>query len=188
MTTTLGSFTRNNLNRQGFGNLSQEKKARYAWPLRFTPAVGTALIVAGMALQSPLWLASMALVALSGAFWPHAMLIDVIYNVGVRHLFGAPALPPTPSPRRFSYVMSTVLLTGSAVSFYTGLPALGLVLGGLVVVGGTTLTLTLWCLGSWIYGLVLPTARWAPTCSDPGRPGGPSRPSPSSSTVSGPKS
>jgi hypothetical protein len=157
VTTTLGSFTRNNLNRQGFGNLSKDDKARYAWPLRFTPAVGTALIVAGLALQSPLWLACMALVALSGVLWSHAMLIDMIYNVGIRHVFGAPALPPMPSPRRFSYLMSTAFLAGSALSFYAGLPALGLVLGGLVVVGGTVLTLTLWCLGSWIYGLVVPT-------------------------------
>src|SRR5665811_1140101 len=95
----------------------------------------------------------MALVTLSGALLPSGMLIDLIYNLGVRHLFGAPPLPPTPTPRRFSYGISTVWLTGSAVSFYYGLPLLGLGLGGAVVIGGTILTTTLWCLGSWIYRL-----------------------------------
>jgi hypothetical protein len=76
-----------------------------------------------------------------------------VYDLGVRHLFGAPPLPPTPTPRRFSYGISTVWLAGSAVSFYYGLPLLGFVLGGTVVIGGTILTTTLWCLGSWIYRL-----------------------------------
>ena len=71
----LGSFTRNNLNKQGFGKLDDEAKSRYALPLRFTPGVGTTLIVIGLALQSPIWLGSMALVTLSGADYPAACLL-----------------------------------------------------------------------------------------------------------------
>ena len=150
----LSAFTKNNLNKQGFGKLDDEAKSRYALPLRFTPGVGTTLIVIGLALQSPIWLGSMALVAFSGALLPSGMLIDLVYNLGVRHLFGAPPLPPTPKPRQFSYLLSTVFLAGSALSFYYGLSVLGLILGGMVVVGGTILTTTLWCLGSWYYRLI----------------------------------
>ncbi len=67
------------------------------------------------------------------------MPIDLVYNLGVRHLFSAPPLPPTPRPPRqfFSYALSATLLAGSAVSMYYGLSALGLIfLGGMVVVGG----------------------------------------------------
>lgn len=149
----LSAFTKTNLNKQGFGKLAEEAKSRYALPLRFTPGVGTTLIVIGLALQSPIWLGSMALVALSGALLPSGMLIDLVYNLGVRHLFRAPPLPPTPKPRQFSYLLSTVLLTGSALSFYYGLSVLGFILGGMVVIGGTILTTTLWCLGSWYYRL-----------------------------------
>jgi Domain of unknown function (DUF4395) len=81
------------------------------------------------------------------------MLIDLVYNLGVRHLFHAPALPPTPKPRRFSYLLSTVFLAGSALSFHYGLSVLGFILGGMVVIGATILTTTLWCLGSWYYRL-----------------------------------
>ncbi len=150
----LSAFTKNNLNKQGFGKLDEEAKARYALPLRFTPAVAITLIVIGLALQSPIWLGSMALVALSGALLPSGMLIDLVYNLGVRHLFRAPPLPPTPNPRQFSYLLSTVLLAGSALFFYYGRAVLGVILGGMVVIGGAILTTTLWCLGSWWYRLI----------------------------------
>ncbi len=149
----LSAFTKNNLNKQGFGTLDEEAKSRYALPLRFTPGVGTILIMIGLALQSPIWLGSIALVTLSGALFPRGMLIDLVYNLGVRHLFHAPPLPSTPKPRRFSYILSTVLLAGSALSFYFGLAVSGFILGGMVVIGGTILTTSLWCLGSWYYRL-----------------------------------
>jgi hypothetical protein len=82
------------------------------------------------------------------------MLIDLVYNLAVRHAFGAPALPPTPTPRRFSYLLSAIFLTGAALAFYYGLALLGFFLGILVVVAGTILTTTLWCLGSWWYRLI----------------------------------
>lgn len=152
--TRLSAFAETSLNSQGFEQLDMNAKARIALPLRFTPAVGTALIVIGLVLQSSIWLGSMALVALSGALLPDAMIIDLVYNFSVRHLFHAPPLPSTPKPRQFSYLLSTVLLSGSAVSFYYGLSVLGLVFGGLVAAGGTILTTTLWCLGSWYYRMI----------------------------------
>lgn len=150
----IGAFTETNLDKQGFEGLDAEAKSRYALPLRFTPGVSTALIVIGLVLQSPVWLGAMALVALSGALLPRGMPIDLVYNLGVRHLFSAPPLPPTPRPRQFSYALSATLLAGSAVSMYYGLSALGFILGGMVVVGGAILTTSLWCLGSWYYRLI----------------------------------
>ena len=149
----LSAFTTNNLNKQGFGKLDDEAKTRIALPLRFSPGLGTILIVVGLLLQSPIWIGAMALVALSGALFPNGMILDLVYNLGVRHLFHAPPLPSTPTPRRFSYILSTVLLAGSGLSFYFGQAVLGFILGGMVVIGGTILTTSLWCLGSWYYRL-----------------------------------
>ena len=145
------AFTQTNLDNQGFSDLDSESKSRYALPLRFTPGVGTLLIIAGLLLRSPLWLGSMAIVAASGALFPRAMFIDLVYNYGVRYLFSAPPLPATPRPRRFSYIISAAALTASALAFRSEYDTLGIVLGGLVVVGGTILTVSLWCLGSWLY-------------------------------------
>lgn len=149
----LHEFTKNNLDKQGFGNLDEDAKSCYAWPLRFSPGVGTVLIIVGLALQSPTFLGIGAIVPLSGALFPRGMILDLVYNLGVRHLFHGPALPPTPTPRRFSYLLSTVLLTGSALSFHSGLSTVGIILGGAVALGGLMLTTTHWCLGSWIYRL-----------------------------------
>ncbi|MBG6215140.1 hypothetical protein RCH23_003116 [Cryobacterium sp. CAN_C3] len=146
-------FTKNNLNKQGFGNLDENAKSCYAGPLRFAPGVGTVLIIVGLTLQSPAFLGIGAIVPLSGALFPRGMILDLAYNLGVRHLFHGPALPPSPTPRRFSYLLSTVLLAGSALSFYYGFSTVGIILGGAVALGGLMLTTTHWCLGSWIYRL-----------------------------------
>ncbi|WP_411283134.1 DUF4395 family protein [Lapillicoccus sp.] len=150
----LSTLAETNLDKQGFGKLDREATSRHALPLRFTPAVGTTLIVIGLVLQSPMWLGSMALVALSGALLPSGMVIDLVYNLGVRHLFHAPPLPSTPTPRQFSYLLSTILLAASSLSFSYGLSVLGFLLGGIVATGGTILATTLWCLGSWAYRLL----------------------------------
>ena len=154
---SLSAFEKANLDRQGFDCLDDEAKRTYALPLRFTPVVGTASIIIGLFLQSSLWLGTVALIALSGAVLPRGMLLDVVYNFGVRHLFRGAKLPSTPTPRRFSYLFSAILLTGSALSFQYGAPAAGYVLGGIVAIGGATLSITLWCLGSWAYHMVLRT-------------------------------
>ena len=154
----LTAFATSNLNAQGFGGLDGEAKARYAWALRFTPAVAISLVLIGLFLQSPIWLAAMALVALTGALWPNGMLIDLLYNHAVRYIFRAAPLPSTPKPRQFSYLLSAVLLAGSAAAFYAGLPVAGVILGVMVVLGGAILTTTLWCLGSWIYRTLFPRA------------------------------
>lgn len=83
--------------RKDLGGLDEEAKARYAWSLRFTPAVAISLVVIKLFLQLPIWLAAMALVALTGALWPDRMLIDLVYNHGVRHIFHAAPLHPPPS-------------------------------------------------------------------------------------------
>jgi len=149
----LSQVTTDNLDKQGFCDLGDDAKSRYALPLRFTPGVATTLVVIGLIMRSPILLGSVALVTLSGVLFPRGMLIDLVYNLGIRHLFGAPVLPPTPTPRRFSYGVSTVWLAVSAVFFYYGLPLWGFLFGVPVAIGGAILTTTLWCLGSWIYRL-----------------------------------
>jgi hypothetical protein len=151
VTRQLNAAVEHNLDEQGFGELDEKAKARYALPLRFTPGVASILIVVGLLQQSPVWLGSMALVAFTGAVFPNGMLIDLVYNLGVRHLTHAAPLPSTPKPRQFSYMLSSVLLAGAALAFYNGLQLLGFVLGVLVVIGASILTTTLWCLGSWYY-------------------------------------
>ncbi len=150
----ISAFTMSCLNMQGYVQLDDETKSRYALSLRFTPAVCTALIVVGLLLQSPIWLGVMAVVAIIGAILPSGHPVDLIYNFGVRYLFGAPPLPPNPKPRRFACVVTTLFLIGSALSFQYGLPVLGFVLGGSLSAVLLVNALTNWCLAGWMYGLI----------------------------------
>ncbi|RYV49477.1 DUF4395 family protein [Pengzhenrongella frigida] len=155
----LSASLENNLNKQGFEDLDAEAKSCFAMPLRFTPAVGTILIVIGLLSQSAIWIGIMALVALSGSIWPKGMALDLVYNLVVRRILRSPPLPPTPTPRRFSYLLSTAMLAISALFFYIRAPLLGSIFGGTVAIGGAILTGSLWCLGSWIYRLFLGSKR-----------------------------
>src|SRR5665647_3614435 len=74
----LPDSTKVNLDNQGFCGLDDEMKARYALPLRFTPAVATTLVVVGLVLQSPILLGAMALVTLSGVLFPRGMVLDLV--------------------------------------------------------------------------------------------------------------
>jgi hypothetical protein len=139
---------------QGYVQLDDDAKSRYALALRFSPAVCTALIVVGLVLQSPIWLGIMAVGAIIGAILPSGHPIDLLYNFGVRYLFRAPPLPPNPKPRRFACVVTTLFLIGSALSFQYGLPVLAFVLGGFLSAVLLVNTLTNWCLAGWMYGLV----------------------------------
>lgn len=47
----LSPVASDNLDKQGFCDLGEEGKARYARPLLFTPAVATTLAVLGLVLQ-----------------------------------------------------------------------------------------------------------------------------------------
>lgn len=151
--TTITAYMERNLTEQGFGGLDESARSDCVLTLRFTPAISVTLIAIGLGLQSPTFLAAIAIVALGGALFPRAMLFDLFYNSVVRRLFDSPALPPTPRPRQFSYLISTVLLSSSAISFHHGYPVLGFLFGGTVFVAGAVLAVSLFCFGSWLYHL-----------------------------------
>ena len=110
----IGFFTSHNLDQQGFGNLSEAAKARQAWPLRFTPAVCITVVAVGLALQSPVMVGAVALVGVTGVLFPNGMVVDLLYNAVVRHLVGAPRLPPTRAPGKpYTSLRSSALSTAS---------------------------------------------------------------------------
>ena len=140
---------------QGYVGVPEAAKRQLALAIRFTPAVCTGIIIAGLALHSAAWLAGIAAIALIGGLFPSGHPIDLLYNHGVRHLVGGDKLPPNPAPRRFACFIATLLLTGAAVGFATGHPTVAYVLAGFMVAAGVTVTLTNWCLASWMYGLAV---------------------------------
>ena len=73
---------------------------------------------------------------------------DYLWNHGVRHLLGAPALPPNPPRRRHAFKIATVWLLAVGILFAVGASTAGLVLGGLLVAACAIVTAVNLCLPS----------------------------------------
>ncbi len=139
-----------NLEVQGYCLTAEESRA-LRWGLRFPTALCLALVVVGLALQSAvLVLALVPIGAVAG--WSPRHPFDLIWNHGIRHLTGAPSLPPNPRPRRHAFKLATVWLLAVGLLLAVGQPTAALVLGGALVAVCALNTTTNFCIPSTLLG------------------------------------
>jgi hypothetical protein len=137
---------RSNLTTQGYC-LSEEERRALWLGLRFPTGACLALVVTALVMESvPLLLVLVGIGAVAGFTARHPF--DYVWNHGVRHVVGAPALPPNPRRRRDAFKLATGWLLAVAVLFAVGADTAALVLGGLMVPACATVTLTNLCLPS----------------------------------------
>lgn len=149
-----------NLSVQGYC-LNAEESHALRWGLRFPTALCLALAVTGLALQSAvLILALVPIGAVAG--WTRRHPFDLIWNHGLRHLSGAPELPPNPTPRRHAFKLATVWLLAVGLLFAFGHATAALILGGVMVAVCTLVTTTNFCIPSTLLGIW-----WRRTATDP---------------------
>jgi hypothetical protein len=140
-----------NLDVQGYCLTAEESRA-LRWGLRFPTALCLAIVITGLALQSAvLILALVPIGAIAG--WTHRHPFDLIWNHGLRHLTGAPELPPNPLPRRHSFKLATVWLLAVGLLFAFGQITAGLALGVVLVAVCGFLTATNFCVPSTLLGI-----------------------------------
>jgi hypothetical protein len=139
-----------NLAVQGYCLTAEQSRALRVG-LRFPTALCLALAVTGLALQSAvLILALVPVGAIAG--WTPRHPFDLLWNHGLRHLSGAPELPPNPTPRRHAFKLATVWLLAVGVLFAIGEATAALALG-IVLVGVCGLvTATGFCIPSTLLG------------------------------------
>jgi hypothetical protein len=125
---------RERIQAQGFCGLDDETYARINYPLRLAPAICMLWAATGTAMGSStiLW-ALVPFGALGAILSGHPF--DVLYNHGLRHLFGTPALPRYGTRRRLACAVATTWLIGAALAFHAGMPVVGTIAGGAVVAG-----------------------------------------------------
>jgi Domain of unknown function (DUF4395) len=139
-----------NLAVQGYC-LSGEESRALRIGLRFPTALCLALAVSGLALQSAvLILALVPIGAIAG--WTRRHPFDLLWNHGVRRLFGAPPVPPNPTPRRHAFKLATAWLLAVGLLFAFGANAAALVLGGVLVAACGLVTVTNFCVPSTLLG------------------------------------
>ena len=133
MSTTLGTI-RENIQAQGFCGLDDKTYAQINYPLRLSPAICMLWTAVGTALASPMILWALAPFAALGAILP-GHPFDVLYNYGLRHLTGTPALPRYGARRRLACAFATTLIVMAAWSLQAGMPLVGQIAGGALVAG-----------------------------------------------------
>jgi len=143
---SLRAWMRSNLTTQGYCLGDAERRELWLG-LRFSTGLCLALVVMALALESPVLvfaLSGIGLIASFGARHP----FDHVWNHGVRHLVGGPALPVNPERRRQAFRVATAWLLGVGALLAAGATAVGLILGGLLVAACATVTTTNLCLPS----------------------------------------
>jgi Domain of unknown function (DUF4395) len=125
---------RERIQAQGFCGLDDETYAQINYPLRLAPAICMVWAAVGTALGSPTILWALVPFAALGAILP-GHPFDVLYNYGLRHLFGTPALPRYGTRRRLACAVATTWLIVAAWAFQAGMPVVGTIAGGSVAAG-----------------------------------------------------
>lgn len=151
---------RRNIQAQGFCGLDDETYAQINYPLRLAPAICMVWAAIGTALASASALWALVPFAALGAVLP-GHPFDVVYNHGLRHLFGTPALPPYGFRRRMACAMATVMLVAAAWGFQAGMPLVGQVLGWSLVAAAFVNVSTGFCVPSFIVRLFAGKVRCA---------------------------
>jgi Domain of unknown function (DUF4395) len=145
------SWGERNLAVQGYCLSAEESKALRVG-LSFPTALCLGLVVLGLALESaPLILALVPIGAVAG--WTRRHPFDLIWNHGLRRLFGAPELPPNPTPRRHAFKLATVWLLAVGLLFAFGQDTIALVLGVVLLGVCGLVTTTNFCIPSTLLGV-----------------------------------
>jgi Domain of unknown function (DUF4395) len=143
---SIGGWMRANLTTQGYCLSAQERRS-LAVGLRFSTGLCLSLVIVALALESPAMIFTLCGIGAVASFAARHPF-DYLWNHGVRHLLGAPALPPNPPRRRDAFKVATVWLAIVGTLLAIGAATIALILGGMLVAACATVTATNLCLPS----------------------------------------
>jgi hypothetical protein len=137
---------RSNLTAQGFCLSDSERRGLWLG-LRFSTGLCLSLVLAALALASPTMIFALSVLGVVAGFSSRHPF-DHVWNHAVRHVVGAPALPPNPTRRRHAFKVATIWLAVVGALLSLGATTTALVLGGLLVAACATVTAANLCLPS----------------------------------------
>jgi hypothetical protein len=143
---TLGGWMGENLSTQGY-RLSDAERRRLWLGLRFPTGLCLGLVITALALESAPMLVVLSGIGLIAGFTSRHPF-DVLWNHGLRHLTGAPELPPNPPRRRHAFKLATAWLLGVAALFAAGYDLAALAVGVVLVGVCGLVTATNFCVPS----------------------------------------
>jgi hypothetical protein len=154
--TTMPTSTtiRARLEAQGFCNLAEATLQEVGPWLRWSPAICTLCMLAGVALASPAILWALALTAFLGVLLPFHPF-DLLYNYGARHLTGTRPLPHQGPQRRFACGIASAWLTVTGWAFHVGATTMAYTLGIPLILVAGLVSITHICIPSIIYNALV---------------------------------
>ena len=155
------TFQQKSLFQQGYQHLSPKELKQLEWGLRFTPAICSAITAYALYIQSPIMLFVVAFLGILAFMFPAGHPMDLIYNHGVRHLFGAVKLPENPFQRRLACLSAGIMNVIAAVLFIFNMPTAAIVVGVMLLALQAIVIFTHFCTLSWMYeGLMRLLGKW----------------------------
>lgn len=142
----MSAWMRENLTTQGYC-LSDDERRELALGLRFSTGLCLSLVIAALVLQSAVIVFALTAIGLAASVAARHPF-DHLWNLGVRHIVGGPALPPNPPRRRDAFKVATAWLALVGMLLVAGATTAALVLGGMLVVACAIVTATNLCLPS----------------------------------------
>ena len=149
---------RKRLEIQGFIGLSDDEVRMFNYWLRLAPAICLAWIVLGVSSGSGLILGLLIPFELLGAI-TKGHPFDLIYNHAIRHWFGLPKLPEYGVPRRFAFLMASMMTGITATLFALGISNVPYFLGGMMMLVASLQVVTGLCGPALIYRLLFDPIR-----------------------------
>jgi Domain of unknown function (DUF4395) len=141
-----GAWTQANLTTQGYF-LTDAQCRELSLGLRFSTGLCLTLVLVALVIESAAMVFGLAAIGVIAGF-SRRHPFDHVWNHAVRHMVGAPAVPPSPTRRRHAFKLATawLLLVGALLT--TGATTAGVVLGGLLLAACATVTAANLCLPS----------------------------------------
>jgi len=155
------SFQQRSLFQQGYQQYSPQELKQLEWGLRFTPAVCSLLTAIALVFQLPYLLFAVSILGVWAFFYPARHPMDLLYNHGIRQIFGAAKLPENPFQRRLACLAAGFMNSSVAILFLmNNLPA-AYIVGGLLLFLQVIVIFTHFCTLSWMYeGVMRLLGKW----------------------------
>lgn len=149
---TVASWMDANLAMQGYCLPAAERRV-LRLGLRFSTGLCLAMTAGALIVSSPAVFVGLAAIGTAAGFGAQHPF-DHLWNRAVRHLFGAPPVPPSPARRRHAFKVATVWMLALAGLFAVGAHTAALIAGGLLLAACATVTVTNLCLPSLALSLI----------------------------------
>lgn len=152
---------RNFILQQGFDEPSSQARHLQYSALLFQPRLVGLTGLIGVLFQSPAIFLALTMALLWSALLPKWNPFDAIYNLVVGSRPGALRLKPAPGPRRFAQGLAGLFALVIAVSLIMGWRVLAHVVEALFIIAVSALVFGGFCLGSFIYHLLVGRGEFA---------------------------